>query len=592
MQNEQPIRITEANRAEITEHLSKDPNFSCDTETYGLEYGKGAFMVGFGHIDGTTYDVRDTDPNFKGIVQRIVRDLDNDNNRPIFANAKFDIHRLNWLCGKMPFKYHHDVITADKLLDPKSMSHKLKLIGSRLYGDSAHAEQDEMQQWFDEHNNGEKEFWKVPDEIIGKYFRQDLQLTRRIGKDIIPNLKNYHRAEELYNTECQLAYYVAKMEERGIPVDIEYLAGLQEMFEEYLIEADAILRQAFNVGESFNFNSSDQLSELLYNTLGFPVTIKTKSNAPSVADEALALIDHPMMCLLRNYAKLHHALANFIIPWQEFGKADGLLHADFNQNGAVSGRFTCSKPNMQQIIKYPIIMRALLVRPGFITGHSDLNQIELVGAAWYSRDPIMLDAVRQRKDLHSATASVIYDRPIDKSFPKERGVGKGMNFSKIYGCGKARLNSFLSKYAGMLIDKKISDEAYAAYDRKFPAIGDFNRKVMHTIRMRPDRIIRNHFGRRYYIPPYKEYIGFNRIVQGWAADLTKLAMLRIAQQLDWKNQFMTTQVHDMIGWECPKEMLAETQEIVETAMRHGPEFDVPIDVDTTLIEDSWEHCKD
>jgi DNA polymerase-1 len=378
------------------------------------------------------------------------------------------------------------------------------------------------------------------------------------------------------------------MEKVGILVDREYLKKFQAQVNKDMVTQLKELRKGFKVGEDFNFGSSDQLGDLLYNQLGFEVKHKTFKGNPSCDDEALSKMEHPYIKHLREFKLNETYLTKFIDPWLKFSEKDGRMHASFNTNGAVSGRFTCNEPNMQQVMKDPKVLRGLMVTPGKVRGHSDLCQIEMVGAAWYMRDAQMLTSLRAGTDLHKDTASVLFSKPASEITKRERQIAKGMNFSVVYGCGKAKLAGFLSNHTGSAVSLEEADKIRSLYHAKYPGIKRFVYKVMDVIRSRNDRTIKNYFGRRYYIPPQKEYVGVNRLVQGWAADMTKRSMVKVAGKLNWSSNYMDVQVHDMIGWECDPKEQKDVQHEIEKAMTDWPEFDVPVKVETDIKQKTWE----
>ncbi len=578
--------ITYKNYKQILAKLIKDKHISIDTETYGLGWKEGAFMVGFGTKQKKCFYLRDSNSSFNYIIKYYLIEFNKNKLEPIFANAKFDLHRFDWLNCETLNKFH-DVITLSQLLHPEHFPHRLKVIGERFFGEAAKLDETKVLEWFNKNNARKKEYWKLPDKLILPYLEQDLNLTRQLFDLMKPKLKNYTKLESLYNNEMELTRYVLFMEKRGILVDRIYLEKLQSRLEMKNKKLLFTLQKSFKVNKDFNFNSDKQLSELLYDKLKFPILFKTYKGAASVNDEALSHIKYPTIKELRQYKLNETYLTKFVIPWLEHSKIDGRLHANFNQNGAISGRFTCNEPNLQQIMKDKIILRGLLVEENFVMGQSDLSQIEIVGAAWYNRDDRMLSALRDDIDLHTDTASIIFNKPKKEISKVERSIAKGMNFAVIYGCGKAKLALFLSKYAGKEITLDQAAKIRNQYHLKFPKIQRFSYQVSDVIKQRKDRIIKNYFGRRFYIQPNKEYIGINRLVQSWAADVAKFAMVKIGKKLNWTNQFMSCQVHDMIAWECKKKDLKEIKNIVEKCMTDFPEFDVPVKVDTTIIKKDW-----
>lgn len=578
-------KITKDNVNEIIAKLKAEDTFSCDTETYGLGWLDKAFMLGFGTRDGSCYYIRDTHDGWKELSTKIVEELQDCS--PVFANAKYDSHRLIWLTGSF-FKKSHDVIVMDKLLYPENASHSLKNIGRRLFSEKEGKEQDEIMRWFELNNDCEKEFWKLPDEIILPYFQQDLILTLKVFDYLNPKIDNFPNLRNLYNTEREILWIMTLAEQKGVLVDREYLEKFKKECEDKAAKLESYLKKAFNTHDEFNFESPVQLADLLYNQLGFPVVKKTWKGAPSVDADAISHIDHPAIPKLQEFQKLQTYLSKFIRPWLEFSAHDGRLHASFNTTGAVSGRFTCDSPNLQQIMKDPKILKALKFEPECVNLHADLSQIELVGAAWYMREPTMLKAIKEGKDLHKDTAAALFNKSSEEVTKDERSIAKGMNFSILYGCGKKRLASFLSQHTKRTVSDKEASRIRASYHEKFPTIKKFTYKVQDTINKRPDRIIRNYFGRRYYIQPQKEYVGVNRLIQGWAADLMKVAMVKIGNLINWEDTYINCQIHDMVSIVCPKEKLEEVRGLVETAMTHFPEFDLPISVKIEVKEESWE----
>lgn len=515
---------------------------------------------------------------------------------PCFANATFDLHRLDWLGCPHPKKVH-DVIIQDNLLRPDQMAHGLKIIGARDMGKEAVLDEKRILDWFKEHNLGKKEYWKLPDDLVMPYLAQDCFLTRQIHeankskfRTMVASNHRMMNAGDLYDMERELSLVTFKMERYGIQLNIPYLKEQELVMTK---ELEKLAHEIQHIADyKFSVSSDVQTADVLYRKLGLPARVFTESGQPSTNDEALRKLEHPIAEPMRQHREIEQMLSMFVRPWLEVADDEGKVHAQFNSMGTRSGRYSCKNPNMQQIMKNPRIMRAIVPREGMVDGHSDASQIEMVGCAWYTRDPNLLNSVRSQLDLHTETATDIYDVPPEKVTPDQRKVGKGMNFSVIFGCGKGKLASFLSTYTGREVSHEEAMNVLRIFHAKRPMIKQFAYRVMDTIKRRADRSVTNFFGRKFVLPDGKEYIGPNRLIQSWAAYVCKFAMVKVSKQLNWKDEAINCQIHDNICWTTTPEKQEEVKHIVETAMTTWPQFDVPITVKTKVAKRSWEELLD
>jgi DNA polymerase-1 len=447
------------------------------------------------------------------------------------------------------------------------------------------------------------------EELIGKGRNQlsmaDVsidEVARYAGDDaVIPLLLQLELEEELgerqatrlFNEiEMPLIQVLADMEMAGIGLDVEYLAGMSEELSQRL---GLIETQIYDsVGGEFNLNSPQQLSEALFERLELTPpdrTQRTSSGYYSTAAGTLEAMkgDHPVVDWVHEYRELAKLKNTYVdaLPLQ-VNPSTGRVHTSYNQAGSVTGRLASSDPNLQNIpIRTELgrqVRRAFMADQGNALLSVDYSQVELRIVAHMSNDETMLGAFQAGQDIHAATAAAIYDIPIDQVSKEQRNRAKGVNFGLIYG-----MSAFgLSRYTDITLAE--AEDFVIAYFEQFPGVKSYldgmktqaaemgyvetllgRRRYFLGLKTQTNRNIRNR----------EEREAINAPIQGTAADIMKIAMLRVPNALKEANLSakMLLQVHDELVLECPIEELKPTADLVSKVMQDAYPLKIPLKTD-------------
>jgi len=391
-----------------------------------------------------------------------------------------------------------------------------------------------------------------------------------------------------FDIEMPLIEVLAEMELSGIKLDLKVLQHLSKDLEKKLIK---LIEDIYDIsGTQFNINSPKQLRGILFEKLKLPVIKKSKTG-PSTDEEVLRKLSdkHKLPALLLEYRQLMKLKTTYIdvLPTLVDEKT-GKIHTSFNQAATETGRLSSSNPNLQNIpIKTDIgknIRKAIIAsgREDYLLS-CDYSQIELRILAHLSGDENLITAFINDKDIHKATAALIYNLPEKDITDSMREMAKRINFGIIYG---------LSAW-GLSRDLRISaDEAQSfidAYFTRYPKVKDYIEKQIK--RAQKEGFVTTIMGRRRYLPEINnknqairqlaERQAVNTPIQGSASDLIKLAMIHIHKQIKQKNMKtkMILQIHDELVFETPEKELEEVARLIKDSMENVLKLDVPIKVD-------------
>jgi len=402
---------------------------------------------------------------------------------------------------------------------------------------------------------------------------------------------------QLYESiDLPLVRVLARMEETGIRVDPDQLKVMSgRMEEEISVLSSAIFELA---GRPFNVNSPQQLGKVLFEEMNLPAPVKYgKGKTISTAVDVLEALEHPIAQKVLEYRQLAKlkgtyvdALPLLIDPGSE------RLHTTFNQTGAATGRLSSSNPNLQNIpIRTELgreIRAAFVPRRGWKLIVADYSQIELRLLAHMSRDAVLLDAFRNGEDIHTRTAAEVFGVPPLMVTSEHRRNAKAVNFGIVYGQTPFGLSQSLG------IDRKEAETYIRAYFERYSGVRRWLDATIVDVRRSGVSI--NLFGRRRPIPDmnsrnpnarnFAERIAVNTPLQGSAADLIKLAMIRIDEKLHGMQAKMLLQVHDELVLEAPPEEVEEVSALVKSAMESVKKLDVPLLVDIGSGE-NWRDAK-
>jgi DNA polymerase-1 len=438
-------------------------------------------------------------------------------------------------------------------------------------------------------------FDQVPIDCAREYSCEDADMTWRLRAQFEPQLETLQLARLFHEIEMPLVEVLAQMEWHGIKIDIAWFASLKERFER---ERKRVEQEIYAIaGEEFNINSNPKLREILFEKLQLPVSKRTASGASTDASVLQQLADegHPLPVLLMEYRELAKLESTYIdaLPLYVHPRT-GRVHTSFSQTTAATGRLSSSDPNLQNIpIRRELgrdIRRGFIPQSGWTLVSADYSQIELRLLAHLSADPAFVHAFNSGGDIHRQTAALIFDVPLDAVTKEMRARAKTINFATIYGQGAHALSRQLK------ITHAEAKEFIERYFQGFRRVREYLDSMVEFARVHG--YVQTIFNRRRYIPELRdrnfnirafgERTAANSPIQGSAADLIKVAMIRIhsalaARKLDSK---MLLQVHDELVFEVPAQELDELTHLVKHEMEHAASLSVPLVVDLG-IGDTW-----
>ena len=386
--------------------------------------------------------------------------------------------------------------------------------------------------------------------------------------------------------ELPLASVLAGMEEDGILVDKEGLAAFGEQLRDRLGQ---LLAEIYNqVGYEFNLNSPKQLGEALFGKLGLPPRKKTKSGYSTDADTLESLrAYHPVIDNIleyRIYQKLNSTYAEGLL--KVIGP-DGRIHSTFSQTETRTGRISSNEPNLQNIpIRTELgsrLRQYFVARPGWVFLDADYSQIELRIMAHISGDEAMREAFRQGADIHRATASRLYQLPPEEVTPRMRSSVKAVNFGILYGKGAFSLSRDLG------VSVKEADDFIKAYLGAYPKVKEYMDNIVAEGMEKG--YVTTLYGRRRMLPELSssnrnlraqgERMALNTPIQGTAADIIKLAMVRVANRLEKEGLAarLILQVHDELIVECPESEAELAARLLKEEMEGAASLSVPLTAD-------------
>lgn len=573
--------------AEALQYLSNCPKIAYDTETTGLRwYNSKVFMHSFATLD-RTFTVRNTAVPERELVHFLRAILEDKKKIIVGQNLKFDRHHLKQTHGVEILGEIRDTMLMSHLMDENSLT-GLKPRSEKVLGIKPD-ERDAVNDWLKEHIGANKDKWDfslVPASIMDPYAGNDPWLCMKLEEHYWPGVQQHFKC--VYETDMKVFDILYRMERNGMPVDLEYLKQYQAILEERLDLVDKKTFTAF--GGPFEIDSPMEVAEVLYRKMKLPIpTVYVKDPTKgkqhdSTSDEYLNKIDHPVARGIQEHRGISKMLSTYVIPLQEQA-VNGIIHPDFGLTRTRTGRFSCSDPNVQNITKDIDLRRAFTVEPGEEMFFWDQSQIEMVGFAMYSRDPKMMEALKRGDDLHTVTGQEVLGR---KEITKEeRAMGKGTNFAMIYGVGKAKLASYLSGYVGRVVTDAEALQFKMKYMAAFPTVYSFQRLVMNTVQKHREpwgNFIKNKFGRVRRIDPTKAYTGVNHLIQGWAADMMKAAMVKIDEKYKpkWRQN-----IHDAIRIDMPVGDNADFIRDVGRLITDFPDVGLPIKCTTERSTTNW-----
>ncbi|MCB0031777.1 MAG: DNA polymerase I, partial [Anaerolineales bacterium] len=518
----------------------------------------------------------------------------------IAHNAKFDYIILQ-RHGLTISPIGGDTMIAEWLSDPGTKFKGLKDLALQRLG----IEMTEITELIGKGRN-QITFAEVPIEDAAPYAAADADMTLRLYEPLQAEVKEKAMLE-LQQLELDLIPILADMEQAGIGVDVPFLKEMSGELETQINEEEARIFEI--AGHPFNVNSTQQLSDVLFKELNLPHERlrRTSSGHYSTASDVLEGLkpadEQGIVKSILNYREMQKLKSTYVDALPEMvNEETGRIHTSFNQTGAITGRIASSNPNLQNI---PIrtemgqqIRRGFVARPGWQFLAADYSQVELRILAHISQDEALLDAFRHDQDIHRTTAAAVYSIGLDDVTYNQRRFAKAVNFGLIYGMGPFRL----ARDSELTLAE--AENFIKTYFERFPGINEYLEKTKELARTQG--YVETLFGRRRYFPVFQVPAGranrqavnraereaVNHPIQGTAADIVKIAMVRLHEALTGNYQAkMLLQVHDELVLEVPDAEVTAVREIVVDTMSGAFELAVPLKVEASTGH-NWLELKD
>ena len=420
--------------------------------------------------------------------------------------------------------------------------------------------------------------------------------TARSAKDpILEKLRSEEMIDLFRNVEMPLTCVLAQMEREGILASRSALIEYGEMLSVRIRElTEEIYSEA---GEEFNLNSPKQLGTILFEKMKLPGGKKTKTGYSTAADvlEKMAP-DHRIVADIleyRTYSKLKSTYADGLLTCIE---DDGRIRTTFNQTITATGRLSSTDPNLQNIpMREDLgrrIRKCFYPKEGCVFVDADYSQIELRVLAHMSGDEKLIEAYREARDIHAATASQVFHVPYDEVTDQMRRNAKAVNFGIVYGISSFGLSQ------GLSISRQEAQDYINLYFETYPMIKTFLDGLVNSAKMKGYAV--SLFGRRRPVPELKasnfmqrsfgERVAMNSPIQGTAADIIKIAMVRVAKRLAEENMEskLILQIHDELLIEAPQEEAEKAKEILEEEMKAAAVLKVELETDCHIGSDWYE----
>ncbi|WPC09098.1 DNA polymerase I [Globicatella sp. PHS-GS-PNBC-21-1553] len=434
-------------------------------------------------------------------------------------------------------------------------------------------------------------------EIVNQHVANKVEAYEQVKAPLLAKLEAVAATELFLTMELPLAVVLAKMEIEGVKVDAAALDEMNTLILERLADMEKEIHEL--AGHEFNINSPKQLGEILFDELGLPVIKKTKTGYSTAADVLEKLkYQHPIVEKILDYRQIAKLQGTYLAGLPRFIKEDGKIHTRFVQTLTQTGRLSSTDPNLQNI---PIrLEEGRKIRKAFVPSHegwqlfgADYSQIELRVLAHISEDEHMRQAFIDDEDIHSATARRVFGLPEDEPITSNhRRQAKAVNFGIVYGISDYGLSQNLN------ITRKEAKTFIDTYFDKYPGVAEYMKEIVKQAK--EDGYVTTLFNRRRYLPDihssnfnirsFAERTAMNSPIQGSAADIIKIAMIRLDEAITKENlqAKLLLQVHDELILEAPAEEMARLAELVPAVMEGAVELAVPLKVEANQGENWYE----
>ncbi|WP_407724980.1 DNA polymerase I [Ruminococcus sp. JL13D9] len=436
----------------------------------------------------------------------------------------------------------------------------------------------------------------VTDDEDKKQYRA-LAVYDKLCEKLENEIKANEQQKLLEEIEIPLAKVLAKMENVGFAVDRQGIADYGSMLSQQIDELEkTIYGQA---GGQFNINSPKQLGKVLFEDLGLPVKKKTKSGYSTNAEVLESLrYDNPIVDNVLRYRALAKLNSTYCEGLLKVIADDGRIHSSFNQTETRTGRISSTEPNLQNIPVRTELGREMrkffCAKDGWILVDADYSQIELRVLAHISGDENMIEAFKNNDDIHAITASQVFNMPLEMVTPLMRSRAKAVNFGIVYGIGAFSLGKDIG------VSMREASQYIKNYLAHYSGVDEYMKRVVERAKL--DGYVETMFGRRRYLPElstgkammraFGERVARNMPIQGTAADIIKVAMVRVDERLKRENMQarLILQVHDELIVEAPEAESEKAAKILQEEMENAVALSVPLTADAAIGK-TWYDAK-
>lgn len=578
----------------LIQQLSSMHEICLDTEATSLHPMQAKLVgIGFGiRSHEAWYIPTHGKLGFAKVIESIKPLLENPHIGFFGHNIKYDAHVLQ-NAGIHIAHISFDTLLASYLLNSHSRQHSLDFLALECFGKIKIPIEDLIGKGKHQLNMNE-----VPIEKVCSYCCEDVDYTFRLKELLTPQLKERGLLSLYYDIELPIISVLLKMERQGIFVDSEKLSTLSRFIKQQI---DHLTEDIYLLaGEPFNLNSPKQLSVILFEKLGIPAPKKTATGLSTNAEVLESLKDkHPIAAKLLEYRTLEKLRSTYvdILPTQIDPKT-GRIHCTFNQSVTATGRLSCQDPNLQNIPVRTEVGRQIreAFRPqkeSWSYMSADYSQIELRLLAHLSEDPVLIEAFQKGEDIHTFTASQIFNIPVSEVSSEQRSLAKTVNFGIMYGQGAYGLSNQLG------IDPKTAADFIQKYFSRYQKVKEFIEICKERAKTTGKAI--SFFGRERLIPEIRssnahiraaaERLAVNTPLQGTQADLIKKAMEQIDRVLSNSHMesFLILQIHDELLFEVPDHEIGSLKQIVHSIMTEAMSLKVPLVVNINIGK-NWKEC--
>lgn len=576
---------TSAGRKKLIEELSKATEYCFDTETTSLEPTEAKLVgIAFSINKGEAYfvSIPEDDLEAKKITEEFKPLFENERAIKIGQNLKYDIQVLRNYGIQVKGKIF-DTMLAHYLIDPET-AHNMDSLAEHYLSYTPISFSDLVGS-----GKKQKSIRDIDIQEVTNYACEDADITLQLKSKLEPEIKEFNLGKLLHEVEEPLSFVLSEMEYEGVKIDEKALSTMSKELEKESLRVQGEIYEI--AGQEFNIGSPKQLGEILFDKLKLiEKPKKTKSGQYATGEDILSRLanEHEVASKIlefREYQKLKStyvdALPKMVSP------IDGRIHTDYRQTTAATGRLSSNNPNLQNI---PIrtekgreIRKAFIARDkDFKILSADYSQIELRIMAAFSGDESMVQAFRDGVDIHANTASKVFKVPLEEVDPGMRRKAKEVNFGIIYGISAFGLSQNLN------IPRAEAAEIIEAYFQEFPKVKEYMDGIIETARKQEyvetilgrRRYLRNINAKNFTMRGFAERNAINAPIQGSAADMIKVAMIKIH---DWMKaeklkSRMVMQVHDELVFDVHNSEIEMLTKNVNEFMKTAIKLEVPMEI--------------